>query len=56
MTGFEPVHVPFWQVSVCVHRLLSLQAVPLVWLDHALVDALGVQSWQTLPGFTAPEA
>jgi hypothetical protein len=23
-----PVHVPFWQVSVCVHALLSLQGVP----------------------------
>jgi hypothetical protein len=28
-TGFEPVHTPFWQVSVRVHALLSLQVVPL---------------------------
>ena len=25
-----PVHVPFWQVSVSVHALLSLQVVPFV--------------------------
>jgi hypothetical protein len=30
VTGFEPMHVPLWQLSVCVHALLSLQAVPLV--------------------------
>ena len=31
-TGFEPTHVPAWQVSVCVHALESLQlrAVPAV--------------------------
>src|SRR5204862_184505 len=29
-TGFEPVQVPDWQVSVCVHALLSLHAVPFV--------------------------
>src|SRR5947199_10152356 len=28
-TGFEPVQVPLWQVSVCVQALPSLQAVPL---------------------------
>jgi len=27
MTGF-PVHVPPWQVSVCVHASPSLQVVP----------------------------
>src|SRR5206468_794395 len=27
-TGFEPVHVPDWQVSVCVQALPSLHAVP----------------------------
>ncbi len=27
-TGFDPVHVPLWHVSLCVHALLSLQAVP----------------------------
>src|SRR5881296_2614658 len=29
MTGFDPVHVPFSQESVCVQALLSLQLVPL---------------------------
>src|SRR5215831_5124526 len=28
-TGLLPVQVPLWQVSVCVHALLSLQVVPL---------------------------
>jgi hypothetical protein len=27
-TGFEPAHVPAWQVSVCVQGLPSLQIVP----------------------------
>jgi len=27
-TGFEPVHTPAWQVSVCVHPSRSLQAEP----------------------------
>jgi hypothetical protein len=30
VTGFDPVQVPPWQVSVCVHMLPSLQIVPLV--------------------------
>jgi hypothetical protein len=29
-TGFAPVQVPFWQVSVRVQALLSLQVLPLV--------------------------
>jgi len=29
VTGFEPTHVPLWQVSVRVHALPSLQPVPL---------------------------
>jgi hypothetical protein len=28
VTGFAPEHAPFWQVSVCVHALPSLQEVP----------------------------
>jgi hypothetical protein len=28
MTGFEPVQVPLWQVSTCVHEFPSEQAVP----------------------------
>ena len=29
VTGFEPVHVPPWHVSACVHAFPSLHAVPL---------------------------
>jgi hypothetical protein len=29
VTGFAPVHAPVWHVSVCVHMLPSLHAVPL---------------------------
>jgi hypothetical protein len=29
VTGLPPVHVPAWQVSVCVQALPSLQAPPL---------------------------
>ncbi len=44
VTGFEPVQVPPTQVSVCVHRLLSLQAVPseTVGLEHTPVEVLHV--------------
>jgi hypothetical protein len=42
LTGFEPVQTPFWQVSVCVHALPSLQGVPLVAavLTHRPVSGL----------------
>ena len=30
VTGLEPVQVPLWQVSVCVHALPSLHVVPFV--------------------------
>jgi hypothetical protein len=29
-TGFPPVQMPFWQVSVWVHALPSMQVVPLL--------------------------
>jgi hypothetical protein len=40
VTGFEPVHVPDWQVSVWVHALPSLQVVPLLatGFEHAPVE------------------
>jgi hypothetical protein len=28
MTGFDPVHEPDWQASVCVHALPSAHGVP----------------------------
>src|SRR5205823_6595442 len=47
-TGLEPVHVPFWQVSVCVQALPSLHPVPFVFggLEHTPVVVLQVPtSW-----------
>jgi hypothetical protein len=44
-TGFVPVHVPLWHVSVCVHAFPSLQVVPLVLFvgdEHTPVDVLHV--------------
>src|SRR5207302_797941 len=36
VTGFVPVHVPAWHVSVCVHALPSVHAVPSAFagLEH----------------------
>jgi hypothetical protein len=44
VTGLEPVHVPLWQLSVCVHALPSLHVVPFaaVGLEHAPVLVLHV--------------
>ena len=53
-TGFEPVHTPAWHVSVWVHALPSLHAVPSPWFDQLLVDVLGAQSWQAFDGLGAP--
>src|SRR5439155_319182 len=40
VTGFEPTHIPLWQLSVCVQASPSLQLVPLgaVGLEHCPVD------------------
>jgi hypothetical protein len=42
LIGLVPTQLPPWQVSVCVHGLPSLQAVPLPWIgfEHAPVDGL----------------
>jgi hypothetical protein len=44
VTGFPPVHVPDWHVSVCVHALPSLHALPsgFVGFEHAPVVGLHV--------------
>src|SRR5207249_194124 len=43
-TGFEPAQVPFWQVSVWVQALPSVQAVPFGWrLSGGQVALLPVQ-------------
>jgi len=54
VTGFEPVHVPLWHVSVCVQALPSLQAVPFVLFVHAVVLTAGWQDWHALLGLDAP--
>jgi hypothetical protein len=40
VTGLEPAHAPPWHVSVCVHPLPSLQAVPFaaIGFEHTPVD------------------
>src|SRR5438093_182247 len=46
--AFVPVHVPFWQVSACVHALPSLHALPsgLAGFEHVPVAGLQVPaSW-----------
>src|SRR5438874_759617 len=48
VTGFVPVQVPAWHVSVRVHALLSSHVVPfgLAGFEHAPVDGLHVPaSW-----------
>jgi len=52
--GFDPVHTPPWHVSVCVHALPSLHAVPLPWFDQVLVEVPGAQSWHAFDGLGAP--
>jgi hypothetical protein len=42
--GFEPVHVPLWQLSVVVQALLSSHAAPsgFAGFEHVPVDVLQV--------------
>jgi hypothetical protein len=47
-TGFEPVQLPFWQLSDCVQALPSLQLLPLVLFGDEQVPVPGLQvpaSW-----------
>jgi len=49
VTGFAPVHVPLWHVSVCVQALPSLHVVPFaaIGFEHVPVDGLHVPAvWQ----------
>jgi hypothetical protein len=43
-TGFDPVHVPDWHVSVCVQPFPSLHEVPFgaLGFEHAPVPGLQV--------------
>src|SRR5438034_610820 len=45
--GLAPVQVPFWQVSVCVQALASLQAAPSAFAGSEQVPVAGSQvpSW-----------
>jgi hypothetical protein len=40
-TGFEPAQTPAWQVSLCVHALPSLHAVPLATVKNAVTLSVG---------------
>jgi hypothetical protein len=44
VTGFDPEHVPAWQVSVCVQALPSLHGEPFgtVGFEHVPVPGLQV--------------
>ena len=43
VTGFEPVQVPVWQVSVWVHAFPSSQAVPLAFEGLEQTPVAGLQ-------------
>jgi len=43
-TGFDPVHTPDWQVSVCVQAFESLHAVPFVLLGFEQTPVLVLQT------------
>jgi hypothetical protein len=38
------------------HTWPAPQLVPLAWFDHALVDVVGVQTWQAFAELTVLEA
>jgi hypothetical protein len=42
-TGFEPVHTPAWQLSLCVHASLSSQPVPLLAAGSLQTPVPGLQ-------------
>jgi hypothetical protein len=43
MTGFDPVQVPFWQLSVCVQPFASLHAVPFAFAGFEHTPVAGLQ-------------
>jgi hypothetical protein len=43
VTRFEPAHTPFWQLSLCVHALPSLQTVPLTAFGFEHEPVVGSQ-------------
>ena len=48
-TGFDPVHMPDWQVSVFMHALPSLQTVPLALGGCVQLPALHTSLVQRFP-------
>ena len=54
VTGLAPLQSPAWHESVRVQAFPSLQEVPFVTLDQAVVLTLGVQTWQTFDGLIVP--
>src|SRR4029077_4295791 len=42
VTGFEPVHAPAWQLSVCVQAFPSLQGLPFAATGFEHVPLLGL--------------
>ncbi len=54
-TGFDPVHVPAWHVSVCVHALPSLHAVPFATGVCVHVPLTQASVVQALPSSHDPE-
>ena len=43
VTGLDPVHVPAWHESLCVHALPSLQLVPFAASGFEHVPVVGLQ-------------
>jgi hypothetical protein len=43
-TGLAPTHAPAWQLSVCVHALPSVQAVPLAFAGFVHTPLAGSQT------------
>ena len=44
VTGFDPVHAPFWQESLWVQALPSLQVVPLAAAGFEHAPVLGLHA------------
>jgi hypothetical protein len=56
-TGFDPVHTPPWQVSLCVQELPSLHAVPLgAPVQELIVNVSIVDPTEQLTSFVPPPA
>jgi hypothetical protein len=53
VTGFDPVQVPPWHASVCVHALPSLHAVPSAAVGFEHAPLLGLQVPATWHGSLA---